>query len=175
MMTTYHSNLFQDVKLRLAMSDIVYRYVGQISRKKTISCPFHKEKTPSLKVYENSFYCFGCGAGGDIINFVSKLFNLSNHEAAEKIDADFGLGLTNAEYDAVAEMKFEYERKKKKDEENRFKHKINQLCEIRYNLWCNRFDGTGQAQAAVDFLDYVIDNYTIADLKEVEAVARRFS
>ena len=41
-------------------------------------CPFHSEKTPSFTVYpqDNSFYCFGCGAGGDVITFIKKRENL---------------------------------------------------------------------------------------------------
>ena len=56
-------------------------------------CPFHGEKTPSFTVFPStaSFYCFGCGATGDAIDFVARLFQISNKDAAEKIAADFGL------------------------------------------------------------------------------------
>lgn len=167
------------------MPDVIEYYVGHVPRNRVIACPFHKEKMPSLRVYENSFYCFGCGAGGDIFNFVAKLFNLLNHEAAEKLDSDFSLGLTNAEYDAVSDMKYTYAKKLKEDTERRFKQKINELCEIRYSLWRIRFEGIAeteeqaqtqaQAQANVEFLDYIIDYSMVDDLKEVEKIARRFS
>jgi hypothetical protein len=54
-------------------------------------CPFHNDRHPSLKLNEDYFYCFGCGATGDVIDFVAKLFHLSNYEAAQKLAADFGL------------------------------------------------------------------------------------
>lgn len=167
------------------MPDVIEYYVGLLPRNRVIACPFHKEKTPSLRVYEHGFYCFGCGAGGDIINFTARLFTLSNHEAAEKLDSDFGLGLTDAEYDAVADMKYTYAKKLSANAEKRFKQKINELCEIRYSLWCIRFEGIAtteaqaqryaHAQAAVEFLDYIIDYSMVDDLKEVEKIARRFS
>lgn len=61
-------------------------------------CPFHSEKTPSFKIYPGTggFYCFGCGAGGDVVSFVEKLFGLSPTAAARRLDADFGLGLFDA-------------------------------------------------------------------------------
>lgn len=61
-------------------------------------CPFHSEKTPSFKIYPGTggFYCFGCGAGGDVVSFAEKLFGLSPAAAARRLDADFGLGLFEA-------------------------------------------------------------------------------
>ena len=56
-------------------------------------CPFHDDKTPSLKVYDDHFYCFGCGATGNCTGFVAKLFGLRQIDAAKKISEDFGLGL----------------------------------------------------------------------------------
>lgn len=60
-----------------------------------VRCPFHGEKTPSLKVYPqtNSFYCFGCGAHGDVIDFVKKQFGIPFKEALFKLNIDFNLGL----------------------------------------------------------------------------------
>ena len=50
-----------------------------------------RSRHPSLKLNEEYFFCFGCGAKGDVIDFVSRLFNLSSYEAAQKLAADFGL------------------------------------------------------------------------------------
>ena len=44
-----------------------------------------------MKLNEDYFFCFGCGAKGDVINFVARLFDLSSYEAAQKLTADFGL------------------------------------------------------------------------------------
>ena len=87
-------NIFQEIKSRFNMSDIVSGYGFEINRSGFCLCPFHEEKTPSMKIYEKGYYCFGCCEGGDHIKFVQKLFNLENPlDAAKKINEDFGLGL----------------------------------------------------------------------------------
>ena len=69
-------------------------------------CPFHDDKNPSMKV-DQRFHCFGCGADGDVIDFIAKLFNLSPKEAAEKLAQDFGLI-----YDSQAPPRRRYVRQK---------------------------------------------------------------
>ena len=56
-----------------------------------ICCPFHNDHHPSMKLNATYYYCFGCGATGDVIQFVANLFRLSNYEAAKKIAVDFGI------------------------------------------------------------------------------------
>lgn len=53
-------------------------------------CPFHQDRNPSMKVDER-FYCFGCQATGDVIDFTARLFDLKPKDAAEKLAADFGI------------------------------------------------------------------------------------
>lgn len=55
-------------------------------------CPFHDDHNPSMKVDDN-FYCFGCGATGDVITFTSRLFGISPAFAARKLAMDFGISL----------------------------------------------------------------------------------
>ena len=55
-------------------------------------CPFHNDHNPSMKVDDN-FYCFGCGATGDVITFTSRLFGISPASAARKLAMDFGISL----------------------------------------------------------------------------------
>lgn len=86
-------NYANDILDRLTMVEVWQRY-NNASIKKNISlCPFHTEKTPSFKLYEKSFYCFGCGAGGDLIKFVQIIYNLSFLGAISRINYDFKLGL----------------------------------------------------------------------------------
>ena len=91
------ADIFKDIKDRLTMPDVAKFYGLQINRSGMACCPFHEERTPSLKVYEEHFYCFGCGATGDCTGFVAKLFGISQFEAAKKISYDFGLNLFNRE------------------------------------------------------------------------------
>ena len=66
---------------------VIENYGFQISYSNKICCPFHKERTPSLNIYEDneSYYCFGCGAGGDAINFVRDLDGLDYKEALKTV------------------------------------------------------------------------------------------
>ena len=71
----------QEVVRRNDIEEVVSQYVKlrRTGRTMTGLCPFHNEKTPSFVVYPDtqSFYCFGCGAAGDVIGFVRKYNNLS--------------------------------------------------------------------------------------------------
>lgn len=55
-------------------------------------CPFHDDRRPSMKVDE-TFYCFGCGATGDVITFTSRLFGIAPASAARKLAMDFGISI----------------------------------------------------------------------------------
>lgn len=85
----------QIIKDTLSMRDIVDRYGYHIDKKGFICCPFHNEKTPSMKIYagDKGYHCFGCGEHGDVITFIQKIFNLNFQESLKKIDMDFGLNI----------------------------------------------------------------------------------
>ena len=83
-------NLFETVRTNVKAVDVVLMAGFQPNRSKMICCPFHNDKHPSMKV-DRRYFCFGCGAKGDAVDFVSNYFALSLKEAAEKIASDFGL------------------------------------------------------------------------------------
>ena len=64
---------------------------GLEARRGMVCFPFHADRTPSMKLNEDYFYCFGCGAHGDVIDLVARLFNLTSYDAAKKLAADFGI------------------------------------------------------------------------------------
>lgn len=104
--------VFQELKERLTMKDVVELYGFNVNRNGFCSCPFHNEKTPSMKIYEKGFKCFGCGEGGDVIYFVQKYFDLSSLvEASKKLNTDFKLYLdehatvNNSEYIQMKQRK----------------------------------------------------------------------
>lgn len=87
----------EELKERLTMQQVAEFYGFEVNRGGFIACPFHSgDNSPSLKIYPGNrgFYCFGCGAHGDIIKFVMMLFNLSFAQAVIRLSSDFGLGLT---------------------------------------------------------------------------------
>lgn len=60
----------EEIKQNNPMPEVVRRYGIEINRAGFCRCPFHNEKTASMKIYPTSFFCYGCGAGGDVIDFV---------------------------------------------------------------------------------------------------------
>lgn len=83
-------NVFDAVKQSVTTRQAVEMYGLKIRRNNMVSCPFHNDRTPSMKV-DNRFHCFGCGADGDVIDFVSRLYGISSLEAAQKTASDFGI------------------------------------------------------------------------------------
>ena len=95
------SRFLAELKNRNNIVDVIAPAV-QLKRngtRHTGLCPFHGEKTPSFTVFEEtaSFYCFGCGAGGDVITFVMKYHNLDYMEAVRLLAERAGMELPERE------------------------------------------------------------------------------
>ncbi len=84
------SLLFTQVKSEVTARQAAERYGVQINHSGMACCPFHNDRHPSMKIDER-FYCFGCHATGDVIDFTAKLFGLSPYDAAKKLAADFDI------------------------------------------------------------------------------------
>lgn len=84
-------SVFDAVKSNVTTRQAVELYGVKLNRGGFARCPFHADDSPSFKVYEDGFFCFGCHEHGDVIDFVSKLFSLDAKEAADKLAADFGI------------------------------------------------------------------------------------
>ena len=84
-------NLFDTVKATVHPRMAAERYGLPIRQGSMVCCPFHDDRTPSMKLNEDYFYCFGCGASGDVIDLAARLFGLSGYDAAKKLAADFGI------------------------------------------------------------------------------------
>ena len=84
-------NLFESVKAAATVRQAAEHYGLKIGQGNMVCCPFHADRTPSMKLNEDYFYCFGCGATGDVIDLAARLFDLSKYEAVQKLAADFGI------------------------------------------------------------------------------------
>lgn len=84
-------DLFTQIKTAVSVKEAAEYYGLEVNRGSMTRCPFHNDRTPSMKLNEDYFYCFGCGATGDVIALVARLFNLSSYDAAKKLAADFGI------------------------------------------------------------------------------------
>ena len=100
-------SVFEAVKQSITVREAAQMYGIEVNRSGMACCPFHDDKNPSMKLNEEYFYCFGCGATGDVIDFTARLYNLSPKEAAEKLAQDFGLA-----YDSQAPPRRRYVRQK---------------------------------------------------------------
>lgn len=89
------TDIANEIVQAVSVLQVCERYRIPLSRTGFASCPFHHEKTPSLKVYDGDkgFYCFGCGKGGNVISFIMGYFGVDFRAALMKLNFDFSLGL----------------------------------------------------------------------------------
>lgn len=96
-------SFLEQLRANTDIESVISPYVNLRRRGKNLVglCPFHNEKTPSFTVYpENgSFYCFGCGVGGDVITFVRRMENLDYMEAVKQLADRAGMALPEDGYD----------------------------------------------------------------------------
>lgn len=110
------------IKQAVTMGQAVQMYVSAKPKKDRIPCPIHNGKDYNFWFNDTHFKCFVCGASGDVISFVQKLFNLSFSDSCKKLDNDFGLGLyKKVKFSDYMNIK-KAEQKQKDDEKLRKKH-----------------------------------------------------
>lgn len=99
------ANVIEDIRMRNDVEDVISSYVPLKRAGKNLKglCPFHSEKTPSFVVYGDtqSFYCFGCGAGGDVISFIMRQESLDYVSAVDFLARR--VGITLPDFDSKTE------------------------------------------------------------------------
>ena len=90
------SSVFDVVKAAVPVRAAAERYGLEVNSGGMVRCRFHEDHTPSMKLYEDHFFCFGCGKHGDLVTLVSELFCIPPYDAACKLADDFGVD-TDAE------------------------------------------------------------------------------
>lgn len=73
----------EEIKASVTMQDVLLMFGVKISRNGFINCPFHTEKYASMKIYHDSYYCFGCGANGDVFSMTMQINNCDFRTAFE--------------------------------------------------------------------------------------------
>ncbi len=113
--SSFSSSTIENLKSQVNIIDVIGRVVPlkKAGANFTSVCPFHNEKTPSFVVSEQKqiFTCFGCGAKGDVIEFVMKYYNLEFGEAIEKIADEYGIKIQRNSYDDKRDIYYEINRK----------------------------------------------------------------
>lgn len=125
---------YEAIKAAKPMRKVLDAY-GMEVRKGLVLCPFHQDQNPSLRVYEDGFYCFSCGAGGDTIKFVARYEGISNSAAAKRVAQMIGLALPEDGYRArEAARRRRAERNRQERERKAKLEQYRTLCDERQRL-----------------------------------------
>ena len=82
-------SVFETIKAAVTLRQAAEHYGLRVLPNGMTCCPFHEDRHPSMKLNEDYFFCFGCGASGDVIDFTARLFGLSPYAAVQKLETDF--------------------------------------------------------------------------------------
>ena len=129
-------DFFQEVKSKISAREAAEYYGVTVHRNGMACCPFHQDRTPSMKL-DARYHCFGCGADGDAIDFVSRLFGLDTKDAAEKLNRDFGLRLELKASDAPHTRRPESDAQKYVKAEERCLHVLSEYIRL-LRKWTHR-------------------------------------
>ena len=171
-------NLFETTKVAVPIKQAAEHYGLKVNRNGMACCPFHNDRHPSMKLNEDYFFCFGCGAKGDVIDFVAKLFDLSSYEAAQKLAADFGFDPKVPTAAAMHTPKHPYIRQFREDEILCFRVLTDYLHLLEdWKVWYapktpddDPDDRFVEACQMLDRIEYLTDILTVGDLEERVAV-----
>ncbi|MEG1758262.1 MAG: CHC2 zinc finger domain-containing protein [Oscillospiraceae bacterium] len=123
------------IRSAASMKEVVELYGMTPNRAGFIDCPFHDEKTASMKIYAKRAVCFGCGWSGGIIDFVGSLFDLPFVSAKERLANDLGLSERLSVPDPRDLRRRDDEKRKKEAELERQREKYDAACLEYRRLW----------------------------------------
>ena len=170
----FSMTIYETIKAAISVKQAAEHYGLKVSHNGMACCPFHNDRHPSLKLNEDYFFCFGCGAKGDVIDLVARLFNMSSYEAAQKLASDFGLDPKPPTAAAMAKPKRPYIRQFREDEMLCFRVLTDYLhlledWKVRYapktpeDALDDRFVEACQMHCHIE---YMADVLTVGDLEE---------
>ena len=177
-----------DIKKLVTMQDVAKAYGIRVNRMGFAECPFHREKTPSMKIYKGGggWHCFGCGEGGDVISFVMKYYGIPFKEACAKLNEDFNLGLPIGEKrtdrQRIADAAAAWRRKREESEKKKAIEQAKSAYWEAYDRWLilftikekmrpnmDDFPGDGFWAAAVMLLPQAEYEFELAETRLYEA------
>ena len=175
-------NVFEAVKQAVTARQAAEHYGIRVNRHGMCVCPFHNDKNPSMKL-DRRFYCFGCGATGDVIDFVSRFQGTGSREAALMLAQDFSIPFESGKNRAKPPIR---PRLRQETEEQRFR-RMEQHCFQVLSDYCHllrrwreeyaprqpgdrghpRFLEALQKQS---YVEYLLDGLLSGDLQERAAI-----
>ena len=156
-MTEYEANNVLDSYIKLPE---VFKFYGvEIKFNNFCCCPFHHEKTPSCKVGDYIYHCFGCGAKGNAVSFVKNYFNLDFKTAVQKLNYDFGLNLLDTKLTEEQKKKV-FKRKKEIYERQKAENEVEQIKNQYFEAWKHYlYFKPDEKHYNIDTPEYLIDDY----------------
>ncbi len=175
-------NVFEAVKQSVTTRQAAEMYGIKVNRSGMVVCPFHNDRTPSMKV-DKRHHCFGCGADGDVIDFTARLFGLGLKEAAVKLAEDFSVSYDRQGRASPKEsIRVKLVQKSKSGQEESDCYRI--LCEYLHSMqgwketyapkpgdarWHPLFT---EALQRTSYVEYLLDIFLYGDAKEKEILVR---
>ena len=173
-------NVFEAVKQSVTTRQAASFYGIRVGRNGMACCPFHNDRTPSMKV-DSRYYCFGCGAYGDVIDFAASLHGLGKREAAVRLAEDFSIP-----YDGASSTPAVKRAPPKPTPAQRFRqteqHCFRVLCDYLHLLERWKTEYAPQPQDAVwhplfvealqqiSYVEYLLDILLFGEMKEKAAL-----
>lgn len=128
----------EEIKKTYSMREIAERYGFQVDRAGFIHCPFHQgDRGASLKIYQDSFHCFGCGANGDIFTFVQMMDRVDFKEAFQSLGGTYDKPTFHSKLAVYRSKKKADQRKKEQDKLKKRRDLNNVLIDV-YRDYMNR-------------------------------------
>ena len=171
--------IYETIKAAISVKQAAEHYGLKVSHNGMACCPFHNDRHPSLKLNEDYFFCFGCGAKGDVIDLVARLFSLSSYDAAKKLAYDFGINPDKPPATAALRKPL-YPLAKAFQREELHCQRV--LCDYLHLLenWKVQYvpetpedtldDRFVEVCQILDYIEYLADILTVGDLEERVAV-----
>ena len=166
-------NLYEQLKNQLTPKHVTERYGPPIHRGNMICCPFHADRTPSMKLYDDHFYCFGCQKSGDVIDLAAQLLRLTNYEVAKLLSADFGI-TDEVPTQPVRTTPYEHSRQFHEDEQECYLALLDYFKLLK--LWEKKYQPTSQiatpdprfieACQMKSYVEYLCDIFITGSTKE---------
>ena len=128
--------VFEQIKAAVPLADALRQYGIQVERGGMAHCPFHgDDKHASMNVKNNFFYCHTCGAHGDVIGLVCRLFGLRPAAAGIRLDNDFRLGLTGKRPSREEVSRIARERAEREEQAQAYASEYRRKTLVRRALW----------------------------------------
>lgn len=128
---------FRTIRERISAQDAAEFYGAEFDRRGWVLCPFHGDTHPSISFKNGRFRCWSCGASGDALDYTARLFNLDSVQAANKLNIDFNLGLSDAQSDDAETQRKIEERRATAAAHRRFEEwraqtisRLNEVCRM---------------------------------------------